>query len=320
MKQQVNIPEKILAYYRELWEEASEKGISREVQERMLQRIKCRMQEAETENVKRRAFPLGRWMRYTAAVILCVTIGLATHLYTRHSYQGNPADTVKTRLVVSAEKGQRANVTLPDGTRVWLNSHSQITYPNDYGLEARFLTLTGEAYFEVAKDSTKRFVVTAGEMAVEAIGTSFNIKAYQEDAEVVTTLFSGSIRTTVGKEEVKLLPEQFVSFNRSSRKLTSGYPENILYASLWRNNELAFESVSLEKIAVLLDRMYNVEVVFTSDKVRKYRFTGVIKNNSLDNVIEIISLTAPITYESKGNIIKISEKKRIKPDKHSINH
>jgi ferric-dicitrate binding protein FerR (iron transport regulator) len=267
------------------------------------------MQETEAANVKGRAFPLGRWMRYAAAVILCVSTGLATYLYTRHSYPENPVNTAKTTLVVSAEKGQRANVTLPDGTRVWLNSHSQITYPSDYGVEARSLTLTGEAWFEVAKDSTRCFVVTAGEMTVEALGTSFNIKAYQEDTEVVTTLFTGSVRTVVGNKEVKLLPKQYVSFNRSSRKLTTGYPENISYTAMWRNNELAFESVSLEKIAVLLNRMYNVEVVFTSDKVRKYCFSGVIKNNSLDNVIEIISLTAPITYESKGDTIKLSEKK-----------
>jgi ferric-dicitrate binding protein FerR (iron transport regulator) len=308
MKQQVNIPEEMLAYYRKCWEEASDKGIPREVQERMLQRIKCRMQEVAAANAKGNAFPLGRWMRYAAAVVLCVSIGLATHFYTRRSYQGN---TAKTSLVVSAEKGQRANVTLPDGTRVWLNSHSQITYPGDYGVKARCLTLTGEAYFEVAKDSTRRFVVTAGEMTVEATGTSFNIKAYQEDAEVVTTLFTGSVRTAVGSTEVALTPGQYLSFNRSSRKLTSGYPENISYTSMWRKNELAFESVSLEKIAVMLDRMYNVEVVFTSDKVRKYCFSGVIKNNSLDNVIEIISLTAPITYESKGDTIRISEKNRI---------
>jgi ferric-dicitrate binding protein FerR (iron transport regulator) len=307
MKEQVHLSEEIRARYQKNWDEASDKGIPREVQERMLQRIKSRMQDTAAVHVTRRSLRPGRWVRYAAAVVLCASTGLATHLY--HTRHAAPVDTAQKTLVVSAEKGQRANVTLPDGTKVWLNSHSQIAYPGDYGLKSRTLTLTGEAWFEVAPDSTRRFVVTAGEMTVEALGTSFNIKAYREDAEVVTTLFTGSVRTVVGNREIKLLPEQYVSFNRTSRKLTAGYPENISYASMWRNNELAFESVSLEKIAVLLNRMYNVEVVFTSDKVRKYCFSGVIKNNSLDNIIEIISLTSPITYESKGDTIRLSEKK-----------
>lgn len=84
---------------------------------------------------------------------------------------------------MEAEKGQRASVMLPDGTKVWLNSHTQISYNSNYGMKDRVVALAGEAYFEVAKDKDHRFIVKTGDMEVEALGTSFNVKAYKEDRE-----------------------------------------------------------------------------------------------------------------------------------------
>jgi ferric-dicitrate binding protein FerR (iron transport regulator) len=286
------------AFYYQKWQEASAMGVSPEVQERMLRRIRRRM--------NMRGFNPGRWMQYAAVVVACVSLAAASWFYMRSRGQAPAAGS----LVIAAEKGQRTNVVLPDGTRVWLNSHSQITYPADYGLRERALALTGEAYFEVAKDSTKRFLVKAGEMEVEALGTSFNIKAYEEDPEIVATLFAGSIQTTAGDKKLKLLPEQYASFAKNSRLLLVRHSENVAYASGWRDNELTFDCLTMGEIAVLFNRMYNVEIVFKSEKIKNYRFSGVIKNNSLDNVIEIISLTAPIVYESMGDTIVLSEKKR----------
>ena len=145
-------------------------------------------------------------------------------------------------------------------------------------------------------------------MEVEALGTAFNVKAYEEDDEVVTTLFEGSVRTVVGKEFVILYPDESAVFNKSSHILSVNHPTNASYARLWRTNELAFSGESLEEIAVLLNRMYNVEVRFLSNKIKGYSFSGVIRNNSLDNVFEIISLTAPITYVSVGDTIYLNEK------------
>ena len=97
-------------------------------------------------------------------------------------------------------------------------------------------------------------------------------------------------------------------FNKSSHILSVNHPTNASYARLWRTNELAFSGESLEEIVVLLNRMYNVEVRFLSNKIKGYSFSGVIRNNSLDNVFEIISLTAPITYVSVGDTIYLNEK------------
>jgi ferric-dicitrate binding protein FerR (iron transport regulator) len=297
-----NEESQIDAYYREEWENASKKAMPFETEERIFRAVKKQM--------KREVFrfaPAG-WLRYTAAVFIGAVVGMGIHLLLART----PAepDTVPDDFTVFADKGQRSNVTLPDGTKVWLNSHSRITYPRDYGIRKRTLSLTGEAYFEVAKDPEKRFLVKTGNMQVEALGTSFNVKAYDEDREEVATLFDGSVQATVREKNVTLVPEQYVAYNKDSNRLTVRHAENAAYAAMWRESELAFTRQTMDEISVILNRLYNVNIRFESDRIREYRFSGVIKNNSLDNVIEIISLTAPISYMNKGDTIILSERKQ----------
>ncbi|MDR0348403.1 MAG: DUF4974 domain-containing protein, partial [Tannerella sp.] len=128
--------------------------------------------------------------------------------------------------------------------------------------------------------------------------------------ETVATLFSGSVRATAGDKTVMLEPEQYVTFDRENRRINVGRAENAAYAAMWRENELAFNRQTLDEIAVMFNRLYNVTIRFDSEKIRNYRFSGVIKNNSLDNVIEIISLTAPISYQYKSDTIILSERKK----------
>lgn len=304
---EVDSQEDILTFYRQRWHESATKEISEEVQLRMFNQIRDRINTDKTtplkNNRKQNRKRLLRWGQYAAAVILCIVVGITSHLYTRQSM------TEVKEYMIEAEKGQRASVTLPDGTKVWLNSHTQIVYNSNYGMEDRVVDLHGEAYFEVAKDKEHRFIVKAGGLDVEALGTTFNVKAYKEDDGVIATLFSGSIRATTGKQSVILSPAQQVAFSRESETLVVNSPENIAYASMWRDNELAFKGETLSEIAIRLNRLYNVQIEFKSEKIKQYRFSGVIKNNSLDNVFEIISLTSPIMYESLGDTIILSERK-----------
>ena len=212
-------------------------------------------------------------------------------------------------FVVSADRGQRANITLPDGTLVWLNSHTQLRYGTRYGEQDRVVELDGEAYFEVAKDARRRFVVRAGEMEVEALGTSFNVKAYSEDKDLVATLLEGKVRTSIDGQSAILCPDQQAAYDKAKGKLQVSYTEDAAYACMWREDELAFSGETLEEIASLFKRMYNVEVEFETENIKSCRFSGVIKNNSLENVIELISLTAPIAYRAKGDTIILSARK-----------
>ena len=286
--------EQLSNYYQETWKGSNNKLIA-EVQGRMFERVKSQMHNAAQElNRIRRLF------QYAAIILLIIGAGIGGHLYTVSLTE--PTVTDKSYLVQTG-KGQRANITLPDGTVVWLNSYTQLHYNANYGATQRVVSLTGEAYFEVAKDKEKPFIVETAGMNVEALGTTFNVKAYREDSQIIATLFSGSVRVSSDRDNVILSPDENATFERSSGKLIMHKLDNSSYAKMWRNNDLVFNGETLEEIAVLLNRMYNVQIIFKSERIKKHRFSGVICNNSLDNVIELISLTSPITYETRGDTI-----------------
>ena len=296
----------ILDFYKNHWQEAKNSPeIDNEIQERMYRQIKARIQAVSSKEMKpvvKRTYLLKRWFEYAAVILLFIGIGVGTHLYTRQTVN------LDNEYKVEADKGQRANVTLPDGTKVWLNSHSSLIYTANYGVKDRLVSLVGEAFFEVAKDKEHRFVVNASGIEVEALGTTFNVKAYKEDNTIITTLFTGSVKVTSDLKYVVLSEGEQVTLDKKNGKLAVKRPEILEYANMWRSNELAFNGQTLSEIALLLNRMYNVEVQFESEKIKEYRFSGVIRNNSLDNVFEIISLTAPITYKSEGDTIILSSK------------
>jgi ferric-dicitrate binding protein FerR (iron transport regulator) len=283
--------------YQSEWTEASASELPLDIQLRMYTHIKA--------SVSRKTVNWKRWASYAAVLMVCIGMGLAAHLHAGRSFI---KQTTEKTYSVKADRGQRANITLPDGTKVWLNSHTELTYSGNYGLNERAVSLTGEAFFEVAKDNQAPFTVKTDALSIEALGTSFNVKNYAEDKELTTTLFTGKIKMKASGKELILLPNQFASFHRGTHKLMAGHTDDAFRACMWLDNELSFNGQTLSEIAVILSRISNVHVEFTSEKIKQYKFSGVIKNNSLDNVIEIISLTAPVTYESHGDTIILKEK------------
>ncbi|MDH6358725.1 FecR domain-containing protein [Parabacteroides sp. PF5-9] len=303
--------ETLEAFYQEQWTNSYTNELTPEIQHRIYRKIKIQISE---EKRQRGAVRRYSWWQYAAIAILCIGlgIGIGSRVYTDLSSTASQPTEERKEHFIAVEKGQRANVTLPDGTRVWLNSHTTLRYSSEYGFSDRYVSLQGEAYFEVAKDENLHFVVKTGEMEIEALGTAFNVKAYREDNEIKTTLFNGQIKASTAEEELILTPNQYVSYNRSEHSLKSGVSEDASYDKMWLNNELSFDGQTLSEIAIILNRLSNVHVEFASEAIKKYKFSGVIKNNSLDNIIEIISLTAPIVYESRGDTIVLSEKHKAK--------
>lgn len=293
----------LMDYYHILWLR-SDKELSTDVQQRMFAQIKSRIHVAPKENKRQGLSFSRRFLRYAAIVMLILGGALGGGVYT--SYFGKSKITKE--YLVNTDKGQRANVTLPDGTKVWLNSYTKLSYDADYGEGKRVVSLVGEAFFEVAKDKEHPFIVKTDDMEVEALGTTFNVKAYEDDARIIATLFSGSVRVSAGRYNVILSPDEGAIWRRKSGKLAVRKLDNSNYAKMWRDNELVFSGETLEEIAVILNRMYNVQIVFKSDEIKKFRFTGVICNNSLDNIIELISLTSPITYKTVGDTIELNNR------------
>jgi len=145
-------------------------------------------------------------------------------------------------------------------------------------------------------------------MTVEALGTKFNIRSYVEDPCIVTTLLEGRIRAGAGDWSETLLPEEEVSYDKSSGEMTRSRVKDAGHMVPWIRNELLFTDNSLAEIAVILERMYNVAVIFDDAETKKYTYTGLVKNNSLSNVLELISTTSPVKYRMTAGTIKFSRK------------
>lgn len=265
----------------------------------------CRIPTSVKARIRQSLFtkmPRLKWRRVIAsasAVLAAAVILFVCMLWSRPSENAAPEI-----FEIVAERGQKSSVTLPDGSRVMINSASTISYTSDYNVKERNVFLSGEAYFDVASNADIPFVVHADKVSVTALGTEFNVKAYAEDPYVVTTLVEGGVRTEAGTQYELLTRAQEASYNKEADVLLAYDVKDISRAVPWIRNELLFENESLADIAVTLERMYNVTIVFEDEAAKGYSYTGLIRNNSLQNVLELISSTSPVGYKMNSGIIR----------------
>ena len=205
-------------------------------------------------------------------------------------------------------RGMQYDIVLNDGTHVWLNSDSHLRFPSSFGAGERRVFVDGEAYFEVARDEQKPFVVDMGAQTVTVLGTEFNVRAYRDESSSVTTLFTGSVKV-MSKEsnaEALLTPGQQSSINNSSGSI--GIGEVYLTDALaWRQNIINLEQRTLEEIAAYLSKIYDVDFTFVNDEARQIRYRGsVTRSGSIDTVLSRLSEVSEVTFTNNGGTIKIN--------------
>jgi len=289
--------EEFFMLFETAWKESPDE-MPRDVQERMYRRLSRELDEKKTKTILLRSrFSWKVWPQIAVACIIIV-LGLVNYRMNDKQKQLSTQN-----FTVLAEKGQRAFITLPDSTKVWLNSDTKISYPADYGLKERNVTLVGEAYFEVAKNPDKRFIVEAKGMQVEALGTSFNVNAYQNDNKIIASLFSGSVRVGYDRHVAILKPHESVKVDLLNRSFSRYKDESMQNIALWRKNEITFDGESLEEITHIMSRLYNTTICIEDESLKKVCYIGTIRNNNLENFIDIINLTTPVVYENKGDTV-----------------
>ena len=289
--------EEFFMLFETAWKESPDE-MPRDVQERMYRRLSRELDEKKTKTILLRSrFSWKVWPQIAVACIIIV-LGLVNYRMNDKQKQLSTQN-----FTVLAEKGQRAFITLPDSTKVWLNSDTKISYPADYGLKERNVTLVGEAYFEVAKNPGKRFIVEAKGMQVEALGTSFNVNAYQNDNKIIASLFSGSVRVSYDRHVAILEPHESIRVDLLNRSFSRYKDESMQNIALWRKNEITFDGESLEEITHIMSRLYNTTICIEDESLKKVCYIGTIRNNNLENFIDIISLTTPVVYENKGDTV-----------------
>ena len=289
---------------------ASSSMIDREVQLRMLKNIEGKIDstiknEVKTDTYSTIRFRGIKWMRVAAMFILPVLAAAGMYFYMSRD------ETAPAPLIISVERGQKANITLPDGSKAWLNSQSKLTYSADFNVKKRELQLDGEAYFEVAHNAKKPFIVRSKDMAVEALGTSFGVKAYNEDHLISSILMKGKVRVTTPDGETILMPNDRVMYDKTTHKKTQSSVTNATDFTGWIHNELRFENESLGEIAITIQRIYNVEIIFNSELLKNLRYTGTVNNNSLESVLNIITLTSPVSFQINQQQVTLFENKKL---------
>ena len=252
----------------------------------------------EKENRPRKFY---LWFARVASVILLLLMtGLSVHYYTM-------SQMIMPDMIVSVEKGQKANVVLPDGSKVWVNSDSRLSYGSRFNQKERVLSLEGEAYFEVTPDKDRPFIVETDELAVRALGTSFNVKSYEEEKDASTVLMTGKVEVTSDYDRLVLNPNERIVFNKQSGNMEKSTVENTGDYINWKYNALTFNGETFENIVHTLERYYNTRIVFESETLKKYRFTGTPGNTSLESILQILSLTSPLSYEVRDSMIILRE-------------
>ena len=289
--------EEFFMLFETAWKDSSEE-MPRDVQERMYRRLSRNLDEKKTKTILLRS--RFSWRIWPQIAVACIIIVLSLVNYRMNDKQKQLSTQ---NFTVLAEKGQRAFITLPDSTKVWLNSDTKISYLADYGLKERNVALVGEAYFEVAKNPDKRFIVEAKGMQVEALGTSFNINAYQNDNKIIASLFSGSVRVSYDRHVAILKPHESVKVDLLNRSFSRYKDRSMQNIALWRKNEITFDGESLEEITHIMSRLYNTTICIEDESLKKVCYIGTIRNNNLENFIDIINLTTPVVYENKGDTV-----------------
>ena len=279
--------------------------------------------------------PLKRILGVAAAILMIFGAGMFVQNHRKPYVEEFPAEYVE----MTAPIGSRAHVVLTDGSKVWLNAGTKLRYSTRFGKKDRNIDLTGEAYFSVAKRADLPFVIQAADIKITALGTVFNVKAYAEEGRVETSLESGSVKIErVGKtdgmpdqpiilqpnEKVALLAYASKSPEKDNKKEVVSAPETLTpttaivpdivvekiedmrVSTSWKDSNWVIRSESMKSLAVKLSRRYDVNFVFRDKDLEKYKFSTTLRDETLEQVLNMIQISAPINYKIQEKTVFLS--------------
>ncbi|NGM61232.1 FecR family protein [Sphingobacterium sp. SGG-5] len=227
---------------------------------------------------------------------------LYSALATNQSFSSSDESDNKYELVVP--KGGEFQFVLPDGTKVWMNAHSKLSFSDFDQQSERRVALQGEAYFEVAKNKSKPFYVDTKDAQVRVLGTHFNVRAYENQTR--TTLLEGSVSFSNQLESIVLKPGQFGE--NSDSKLKTGIAD-ISREIAWKNDEFYFKEDNITYITRQLERWYDITVAFDTGISMQTGYTGRIKRTAtLQEVVEMLNYVMDVKMEIKGNKLFVERK------------
>ncbi len=271
--------------------------------EKALSRVKSRM-------TSKKKTMWWEWAQRAAAVLfipLLVTLML--------QYLGNGEQESAQMMEIKTNPGMTTSLTLPDGTLVFLNSESTLSYPSRFDGDTRNVNLQGEAYFEVAKNPEKKFIVsTPHRSQIEVLGTHFNVEAYEKENRVSATLVEGKIgfiyKCDNTSKKVLMAPGQKLVYDSKDTKVqlyaTSGESE-----TAWKEGKIIFRNTPLEEGLRMLEKRYNVEFIIKNNRLKGDSFTGTFTNQRLERILEYFQLSSQIRWRYLDSPNITDEKSKI---------
>ncbi|WP_455592548.1 FecR family protein [Bacteroides sp.] len=283
----------------EVWLAATAATENRELGKLAYERFKRRIEPSKA--IKKISY---RFRKIAAAAMLGgLILGVGYYL---GSYTNK--DSLNAIYTVEAPIGSQSRIALPDGTTVWLNVGSKLSYTSGYARNERHVKLEGEGYFEVAHNEKLPFIVNADEIEVKVLGTKFSVKAYEDDNDIEVILAEGSVRL-IDKKDLQdsflLKPEQQAIYSKvdgkvAIRKVMASQANN------WTKGIHFFDDLTLEQIARQLEKSFNVPFVFKDNSKKKLTFYGDFrKEDSLDDILMIMSSSGKFHYRKTHSVIEI---------------
>ena len=199
---------------------------------------------------------------------------------------------------VVVDKGERIQIMFQDGTKVYINSDSKLRYPKKFALNTREVFLEGEAYFVVAKNKNRPFIVNLSGPAIHVLGTSFNVQDYPENKDIVVCLDEGNINLTLPTEKkYPVKPGERLVYNKDNQQCTISKMNDMRRLSMWKQNVIVFKDTPLSEVIKILNRWYNVEFKVEDENVLKYVYTLTSDNTLLEKVLMDLEKIAPVKFE-----------------------
>lgn len=238
---------------------------------------------------------------------------------------------------VFVKPGSKSKIILPDGTVVRLNSSSRLTYKNDFNKDVREVSLEGEAFFDVTKDAKHPFIVHTSNIDIRVLGTLFNVKSYEQDPTIETTLLRGSIevfnKNDASAPKIILKPNEKMIFqkkkedtdqaknnaihfssaniipdeNISISALPPDQPDSLKEETSWLYNKLIIDNDDFAEMAKKMERWYGVKIEIVSPSLKQYHFKGTFENETIQQALDALQLTAKFKYSINDNVVKINE-------------
>lgn len=226
---------------------------------------------------------------------------------------------------ISTKNGSKTRIHLPDGSQVWLNAGSKLTYNKKYGTGLREVTLTGEAFFDVVKNPEVPFIIHTARIDVKVLGTTFNVKSYSGEKTTEASLLKGSIEVSFRDrpEKIILKPNEKIIVRGDStqaspsstvekkkegpemlvaiKHLTYQEKDSAIVETAWVQNKLVFKDESFTELALKMERWYGVSIQFTDTTVESTRFTGTFESESIQQALRALKITAAFNYKFKDN-------------------